>query len=483
MFYTQSMASLDDEFAQRQALLDDWVEVRREIAALEARAAGLLAARLRVYDAEVRHDGFQRDAVHRSMISEYSAAGRIAQGTVERGFVDAFFLERDYPELAASFVAGKVTPAHVHEIVSAGFPVQDAIDDGRADAGVRQVYEAAALVVAEAQTAARTKVQVRQIAAALAGVSVIERHQRARSERTVTVKSVGDGLALLQLVLPEYLAVAILDRLTQFAQHVISTRDDADPVLDLDVLDIGEDPVRRENLDPADPGWHDSVIFGESDTFTTDPLADPLTDDASPDMEHTAADERGIDEVRADLAADLLLGADPTTVSGTAIESIRGRVQVTLRATTVAGDDDLPAELDGHGPLHPDAARDLAGHAGLWSRLFIDSTGMLVETDAYAPTAAMRRFLRARDPHCRFPGCRIPVHRCQIDHNHDHALGGRTRIDNLCAFCVGHHVLKHPDLDERHRWTARQLPGGEVQWTSPLGRVYDDPPPRRVMFV
>lgn len=77
----------------------------------------------------------------------------------------------------------------------------------------------------------------------------------------------------------------------------------------------------------------------------------------------------------------------------------------------------------------------------------------------------------------------MPVDRCQIDHNHDHALGGKTRIDNLSAFCIGHHTLKHPDIDPRHRWTARQLPGGEVQWTSPLGRTYDDPPLRRVMFV
>lgn len=77
----------------------------------------------------------------------------------------------------------------------------------------------------------------------------------------------------------------------------------------------------------------------------------------------------------------------------------------------------------------------------------------------------------------------MPVHRCQIDHNHDHAKGGRTRLDNLSVFCTNHHALKHPDIDERHRWTARQLPGGEVQWTSPLGRAYADPPPRRVMFV
>lgn len=478
MFYTEIMTSLDAEYAQRQTLLDDWVEVRRQIAVLEARASALLAERLRVHQSEVRENGFHRDAVHRSMIAEYSAAARIAQGTVELAFIDAHFLE-EFPELQQSFTRGAVTAAHVHEVVSAAGVVREAIREGHVDAGTLVLYELAALATAENETPARTRAKVKAIASSLARETVVARHRRARGERAVTVRSVEDGLALLQIVLPEHLAVAVLDRLTQLARHVIATRDDADPVLDVDVLDSGEDPVRPEDLDPSDPAVDDRAIFGDVDTFTTD----PLVDDASVDLEHPLLDERGIDEVRADLAADLLLGASPATVTGTDVENIRGRVQVTLRATTLTGANDLPAELDGHGPLLPDAARDLAGHTSLWARLFLDSSGMLVETDAYTPTAAMKRFLQARDPHCRFPGCRMPVHRCQIDHNHDRALGGRTRLDNLSAFCVGHHMLKHPDLDARYRWTARQLPAGEVQWTSPLGRVYEDPPPRRVMFV
>lgn len=471
------MTSFDDEIVQRQALLDEWVETRRQIAVLEARAAGLLADRLRVHEAEVRGNGFHRDAMHRSMIAEYSAAGRVAQGTIERAFIDAFFLEQEFPQVAAAFARGAVTAAHVHEIVDAADVVREAVQAGRADAGVQGLYEAAALVVAEAETPARTRAQVREIAAALAGETVVDRHRRARGERTVTMRSVGDGLALLQLVLPEHLAVAIFDRLTQLARHVIAVRGDTDPVLDIDVLDSGVDPVRPEDLDPTSPIWDDRVIFGDG-TFTTD----PLIDGTSLDVEHAPGDDRGIDEVRADIATDLLLGAAPTTVTGTAMENIRGHIQVTLAATTLIGHDDRPAELDGHGPLHPDAARDLAAHTGLWSRLFLDSTGMLTETDAYAPTAGMKRHLRARDPHCRFPGCRMAVHRCQIDHNHDHAQGGRTRLDNLSAFCTGHHALKHPDVDDRHRWTARQLSTGHIQWTSPINRNYNDPPPRRVMF-
>lgn len=77
----------------------------------------------------------------------------------------------------------------------------------------------------------------------------------------------------------------------------------------------------------------------------------------------------------------------------------------------------------------------------------------------------------------------MPAHRCQIDHNHDHAKGGLTALDNLCHFCTKHHALKHPDVPDRFRWTARQRPDGTVTWSSPIGRSYDDPPRRRVMFI
>ncbi|WP_295627138.1 hypothetical protein [uncultured Corynebacterium sp.] len=37
-------------------------------------------------------------------------------------------------------------------------------------------------------------------------------------------------------------------------------------------------------------------------------------------------------------------------------------------------------------------------------------------TTGYAPTAAQKARVRGRDGGCRFPGCTVPAHRCQIDH-------------------------------------------------------------------
>jgi hypothetical protein len=101
-----------DDLERRQALLDAWVETRRRIARLEAEAFSLMAERVGLRDAEVRGNTLHRDAIHRSMIAEYSAAGRIAQGTVDRTFADAYFLEHHYPTARAAFRRGAITGAH-----------------------------------------------------------------------------------------------------------------------------------------------------------------------------------------------------------------------------------------------------------------------------------------------------------------------------------------------------------------------------------
>lgn len=483
MFYPSSMNSFpDDSIEQRQALLDAWSEKRRQIAQLEAESSELLADRLRLHDADVRENPFHRDTIHRSMVAEYSAAGRLSTGTVEHSFSDAAFLGAGHPFTRDSFQRGRITAAHVREIIGAGAVVREAIRDARADASALAVYDSAVVVVAENDTPARTRAIARQIAASLAGETLVSRHRRAVSERMVTVRSVGDGLALLTVVIPEHLAVAILDRLTRLSRRVVAARDDLEPMLDLDSLDSGENAISPEDLDLSAPGIDEYVIFGEDGTSAADPGHEREAR-TEPSPEVVPADDRTMDQIRADLLTDLLLTSDPATANGAGLDHVHARIQVTVAAGTLAGADDRPAELDGYGPIDPDLARDLAGRNTGWSRLFLAPTGLVTETDTYTPTEGMRRHLRARDQHCRFPGCRMPVHRCQIDHNHDHALGGRTRLDNLSHFCTGHHVLKHPGVDERHRWSARQRPDGSIDWTSPLGRHYSDAAPRRVMFV
>ena len=478
---------LDLDLEERRRLLDEWADRRRQIAALEAESYALLVERIGVHDSDAAESPHHRDAIYRSMIAEYSAAGHIPKGSIEYAFTDARTLSRALPAVFASFAAGSISAHHVREIVRASEIVDDAIRDGRVAAETMGLYEAAVLVIAEQDTASRTKPHARKVAARLVGATVVESQRRAEAERSVIVRSVGDGLAALTAILPEWVAVAISDRLTQMARHISRTRDEREPILE--PLDETASSLLLSDLSPEDPrydAYFDAGVIAADGTFVIDPLAgliDPMTDPTSPDIEHVSGDTRTFDQIRADVLADLLLTADPSEANGTGLENISARIQVTVAASTLAGHDDRPAELDGYGPLDPDVARRLAGRCKGWARLFVDATGLVTETDSYSPTEQMKRFLRARDEHCRFPGCRVPVHRCEIDHNHDHALGGRTRIDNLSHFCTTHHSLKHPDIDERYRWSARQTPDGTVTWTSPLGRSYADPPRRRVMFV
>jgi len=490
---------------QRAALLDEWVELRREIARAESRAADLIWQAAQVMDAEADERPFYRESIYRSTHAEYSAAGRISMHAAEDSFIDSRTLQTRLPEVRAAFALGDITARHVHEIVAASLHVSEAVRNGTADADAMSTFDVAAAVIAEQESPWRTRVAVKQLAASLANETIVERSRKAHAERGVSVRPVGDSLALLQMVLPEHLAVAVLDRLTRMAKAVIATRDDREPVLDPTTLDDGEDPVLPGDLGPDHPDYdrawgNDDAIFGDGDAFTRAPFTVRASggcggsfgidstgetvwmgDDADAEVAHD--DQRTLDQIRADIVTDLLLAADPGEVAGRGLDHINARIQVTVAASTLAGDDEHAAELDGHGPIDPDAARLLAGRTSLWSRLFLDHDGMVTATDAYSPTENMKRFLCARDQRCRFPGCQTPAHRTQMDHNHDWALGGRTELSNLALLCPGHHVLKHPDVDERHRWSARMLPGGDIEWTSPLGHSYVDPPPRRVMFV
>jgi hypothetical protein len=474
-------------------VLAEWVATRREIARLEARAASLLADRLELMDASVSESPMHRNAIERSMVAEFTTAGRMATGSVEHAFADARALHESFPGVRDSFEAGSITPAHVRHILEAASPVQEAISAGQIESHLLGLYEAAALEFAETEAPARTRAHVRQLAAALAPRTVTERHQDAVAEQYVKVRPVTDELSLLEALLPTHRAGAIMDRLTTMARHQKQHGDDRHPTL----------PADEDFLAEADRSVE--IITADGDVFTIDPFTEPVADEqpdpaetpqaldawddlvtralaAGPEIISIPDDARSADQIRAELLTDLLLSTDPSDVFGDGLDHVIAHINVTIDATTLAGLNDRPAQLDGEGTLHPATARALAGDATIWNRLWIDLDGFVTRTDTYRPTAGMTRYLQARDQHCRFPGCRMPVHRAQIDHTHDWAKGGVTSIHNLAHLCLTHHALKHPDVPDDYRWTARQNPDWTITWISPHGDEYVDRPPARVMF-
>ena len=157
----------------------------------------------------------------------------------------------------------------------------------------------------------------------------------------------------------------------------------------------------------------------------------------------------------------------------------RPLVQVLVAAETLTGAVDLPGVLTGFGVLDADTVRELARDA-TWQRLLTLGTtptqlgpalpgGVVADPAAYrySPSTHLAALVRARDGHCRFPGCQITARACDLDHvtpfnHHDPTAGGLTTTANLGCLCRWHHRLKTVG-----RWQVTQDPDGTQHWTSP----------------
>ena len=177
------------------------------------------------------------------------------------------------------------------------------------------------------------------------------------------------------------------------------------------------------------------------------------------------ADGRCMDERRTDALVELVTGASG---AGPAPAT---QVHVTVPGLTALGLGDEPGELDGHGPVPASMARRLAA-GGAWRRVLTDADGVAVEVgrDAYTPSAALADLVRTRDGTCRFPGCRQPARRCDLDHVTPWPAGPTTPA-NLAALCRHHHRLKHQTT-----WEVTTDAGAALTWTSPTGHRYTTSP-------
>jgi hypothetical protein len=424
------------------ALLEALAVTRRDRAALDAREAQLLAAAVDLARAQDETPGPSevRDIPLRSLAAQIGAMWRTPDRTVERHLSAAVVLVGSFPATHAALEAGEISRAHASVIVEAGLPITD--DDARA------LFEAAVLEVARRETPGRLRPAARLLANRLHPVALETRHAVAATARNVWVRDLDDGMAELIATLPAALAHGIRDRLDRYAQR---------------------------ELDARKPR---ATVGTGTDTGTVTDTAVNITDVTDT---HTA-DTRGIGEIRTDVFTDLLLTGHASPEASHAsipeAEAIVAHVQITLPVLTALGHDTAPAELTGHAPIDTATALRLAGTANGWDRVLTHPvTGTVLAVDRYRPTDHLKRVLRVRDEHCRFPGCRMPTRRCDIDHTIAAEHDGPTELTNLAHLCRRHHTLKHHSA-----WRVRQTPDGILHWTSPTGREYPDVPVRTLTF-
>ena len=410
------------EFSEEDlAELDEVENVRNQ-----ARAGAIAERVSRRRAASVR----SQEMVYRSVAAELAGVTFTTDRSMQAQITQAVEWVECYPATLAAWEAGRITRGHATAVLRCGTALPR---DGRAE------FDAAAAELCVGQSVGRVKDRLEHLAQELHPRTLAERHAKAREERRVSVTPLRDGMSELVATLPTLLAEGISDRLTEQASSIIDARNTPAP--------------------------------GETDPDADDAEAEP--------------DCRTRDQIRADILCDMLLTASPLvdpTIDGDGngtLGMIRAKVQVVVPALALLGRDDDPAndtttaDLVGSAPIDPATARALAGAVATWERLVVHPvSGQVLCTDSYRRTASMARLLRARDRHCRFPGCRRPAIRCELDHTLDYALGGPTDIRNLCHLCQRHHSMK-----QFTSWGVRQLGGGVLEWTSPTGRIYIDHPP------
>ncbi|WP_162564200.1 MULTISPECIES: HNH endonuclease signature motif containing protein [Microbacterium] len=475
----------DNDDAGRTALervVADVQTTRSRIARLQAKEARLLTDAADIVRAreQARRDAGRKtphDLPLREISAELGAAMRLSDRTVQARMSAASTLRESFAATLAQLREGRIDLAHASAIVDAGASIGDPT--------MREQYERIMLEAAGFETPPRLRAIARVVAARIDPDLAEELRSRAVGLRRIRLIDLEDGMARLLADLPAVLAHAIFDRLTRMAEK----ERDAERAV---VVSDGEEreSTALQVVGDAEPSRPAVPIEGEREGPSLIILEAGVAESSRPG-ERSAGDrqaprlttrprseERALDELRADIFADLVLTGAPTG-HGDVLASIRAEVQITVPVLTAAGKSNEPALLAGYGPIDRATACELAAGAPGWDRvMFHPHSGLPMAVDRYRPTAALRRFLRARDQRCRFPGCPHRPKRADIDHTIDRAKGGATSDDNLAHICRRHHTVKHATA-----WRVRQLGGGVLEWISPTRRRYVDKPTSAVQFV
>lgn len=400
--------------------LERVVELRREMARLEAEEARILAGLLLEIEGAAGEDAIDAGdpaAVTRrhglgvrSLATELAAATNTSLPAAQSRLGESWTLVNELRETLISLEVGEISRAHARELIAE----TEHLGAGRLEA------ERALLPWARKLPVAALRRKAKRVLEALEKEPLHVRHERAFAKRRVEVSAGRDGMAHLEAYLDAADAAVIrtgLENAAAEARALGDSRTAAQSHADLliELLHEGQ------------------VTIGSSGA--------------------ACAPERGPEAERRTLAARA-----PVVV------------EVLIPAATLAGDDERGAELVGGGVIDPRRARELIVQAPSLRRILTDPiTSATIDFDrsSYRIPAELKRDVERRDGHCRAPGCTAPVSRTEIDHTTAYARGGPTALWNLVCLCSNHHHLKH-----EAGWSLKQYSGGILDWRSPSGRSY-----------
>lgn len=380
--------------------------------------AGELARR----SAGTEHE--KREWGARGMLAELAAALHLPETTLARRLARLTRLAA-LPRLRAAHERGAVSAGHVDVVLD--------VFRGVDDRGVLERADEFLAMRAERMTAPQLRAAARRWHARNVPRTDEQRRLNLASRR-VDISPADDDMCWLTALVPAPQALAIDARLDAIAAAVEGTDDRSRAQVRVDAL---VDLLLVPGGTPSPSGERDG-----------------------------STDERGVDE-----PLDGAIPVDAATCGFPAwLAGVRADVVVTVPVLSLLGHSDEPAELEGFGPIDIETAKLLAANAPSFVRVLTHpDTGAVLSVgrDRYRLPEDLRRAVQLRDVTCRFPGCRRPARRCDVDHVVAWADGGATADCNLECLCEKHHRLKHA-----MGWTPTLEPDGAVRWRSPLGLTY-----------
>ena len=189
-----------------------------------------------------------------------------------------------------------------------------------------------------------------------------------------------------------------------------------------------------------------------------------------------AGDPRSLGQLRADLACELFLTADPAAgacAAHPASLGIHAEVAILIPALSLLDQTDQPATLTGRGPIGLEEATALAAAAPTLTRILTDPVSeMVLAVDSYRPSAGLRTYLRLRDGRCRFPTCpRTPPAATSTTPSPPNRT--ETSAGNPECLCQGHQHRSNPTA----AGASRNL--SPASWNGPSTRRRPPRPPRQ----
>ena len=429
------------------------------LSALERQSAWLQAVMQRAIVAVAGNDSSTPertwDGVDEVEREDVAAALRLSGSTAQMRIDVARTLVNHLPNTCSALAMGEISASHATVIAK---ETAAAIRNGISEFAIYQIEERA-LAHAEFHTPGQVANKVRTTIAQLAPEEFEEVVDRAREARRVSCYNEADGMATVVAILP-----------AQDAQTVMKS-------IEAYILRMNEiDEKKRNSYATNFSARNDSDVKSCNSVTGSDAKNGNAVADAnefSPSTgEQSATDTWSLlsaDNKRADALTAILSQALASNVDEVRPHRRPVTVNVTIDLPTLLGLAENPGQLSGYGAIPASVARELASDA-TWKRFITDpQTGNLLDygREKYEPPQALVDFLLARDRTCRFPGCRQPASRSDIDHAQSWESGGETKPENLGLLCRRHHRLK-----THGRWALVSNSDGSCEWTSPAGKKY-----------